>query len=774
MRLPGIFLKLVLIFILPTFPGMADTLDQKKLDGYEKSLKIMEKELQKQNHGRDELDDWQTKLTRAQTFANLCVSDLQQHIDDLNDDLTKLGEKTSAEPANVSRKRKELENDRIKLTKPQAACRLIELRSKTMLTQISTINKQILKQEMLARSPDILEIITENLTQPMFWVEHVQTFIDHQGDIKQISSTQVLIVATVLAILIFLGVKLRAILRYWGAAADLWNDSFASRFTLALVTTLEYYTLPLLITLGLSALAFLYTHNIEPTPFASITAYSLLVYVLAILIVRLLFMPPKPARQFLSIVSRISTGLSRRLRVLALIVLIGYLAIASLHGKSIPESSYMLAYSIWSFMMAANLIWALRLVSGSEKISRRLHILITSVMVIIAVSLLVEWIGYRNLALQSRRVVIGTFITYGAALITSLFLRDLFNSIDKGKSKWTHKIRALTGSAPQNRVTGLVWVRMVTTISIWSLFAYTVLIIWGVSSTISAQIHSYIVQGFNIGSLRIVPVMIFWATISFAVLYTIGGWFRSELEQRWLTLTTMDRGAREALVTVSGYIVVTVALIISLGIAGLDFSKIAIIAGALSVGIGFGLQNIVNNFISGLILLFERPIKTGDWIVVGATEGYVRKIRIRTTQIQTFDRSDVIVPNSELISNQVTNWMLSSIRGRLKASVGVAYGSNTELVKQLLEQVAEENTNVIKDGSSPKPLVLFLGFGDSSLDFELRVHVYNVDERIRIKSDINFAIDKAFRDNRIEIPFPQRDIHVRDLPTAPSNQTGDA
>ncbi|MEJ2686549.1 MAG: mechanosensitive ion channel [Gammaproteobacteria bacterium] len=205
--------------------------------------------------------------------------------------------------------------------------------------------------------------------------------------------------------------------------------------------------------------------------------------------------------------------------------------------------------------------------------------------------------------------------------------------------------------------------------------------------------------------------------------------------------------------------------------AGLEYKNLAIIAGALSVGIGFGLQNIVNNFVSGLILLFERPIRTGDWIVVGSTEGYVKRIRIRSTQIQTFDRADVIVPNSELISTQVTNWMLYDLRGRVRVPVGVAYGSDTALVKQLLLEAGGAHPQVITDGSAPEPVVLFLEFGDSSLNFELRIYIREIDMRLAVVSDLNFAIDAAFREHGVEIPFPQRDVHVRDWPAPPRPPT---
>jgi potassium-dependent mechanosensitive channel len=302
---------------------------------------------------------------------------------------------------------------------------------------------------------------------------------------------------------------------------------------------------------------------------------------------------------------------------------------------------------------------------------------------------------------------------------------------------------------------------------IWFAFAYSVLLMWGLSSDVMSALSRYVLEGFQVGSLTIVPLRIVVAVLIFALMLAMTDWLRGRLEGKWLKKSRMDRGSREALVTISGYVGVALAVLIALGIAGVQFTNLAIIAGALSVGIGFGLQNIVNNFVSGLILLFERPVKTGDWIVVGNTEGYVKRISIRSTLIQTFDRADVIVPNSELISGQVTNWMLYDSRGRVRVPIGVAYGSDTKKVQEILLRIAAEHPSVISDGSMTAPKVLFITFGDSSLNFELRAFIRNIDERLQIVSDINFAIDAAFREEGIEIPFPQRDIHLYN--TAPKD-----
>ena len=247
----------------------------------------------------------------------------------------------------------------------------------------------------------------------------------------------------------------------------------------------------------------------------------------------------------------------------------------------------------------------------------------------------------------------------------------------------------------------------------------------------------------------------------FIALIMLTGWAKRWIENRWLRHMNLDRGARDALLAMVGYIGFVIAALVALRFSGVSMASVAIIAGALSVGIGFGLQGIANNFISGLILLFERPIKSGDFVTVGGVEGFVRKISIRSTEIETLDRRNVIVPNSELISGQVTNWVLRDPHGRLSLHIGVAYGSDVELVQKLLVDAAMEHPDVIKEGRAPGPKALFMEFGESSLNFELRIWIHRIEKRFDVTSGVNFAIDKAFREHGIVIPFPQRDLHVK-------------
>ncbi len=249
--------------------------------------------------------------------------------------------------------------------------------------------------------------------------------------------------------------------------------------------------------------------------------------------------------------------------------------------------------------------------------------------------------------------------------------------------------------------------------------------------------------------------------------------YLSKTTTRWFSDKVLSRfhiqeGKRYVMMRIFEYILVIIGAIFAFNSIGINLSGLAVIFGLLSVGIGFGLQNVTSNFISGLILLFEQPIKVGDRITVGDTEGDVTEINIRSTTIRSLNNISYIVPNTEFISSNVVNWSHGDPKVRLDLNIGVSYNSDLDLVLSVLKNVAEENDEVLK---FPAPEVLFMEFGDSSWNLMLRVWIKDPKRHYYVRSDINCDIVRKFRENQIEIPFPQRDLHVRSPLPVPFTET---
>lgn len=270
--------------------------------------------------------------------------------------------------------------------------------------------------------------------------------------------------------------------------------------------------------------------------------------------------------------------------------------------------------------------------------------------------------------------------------------------------------------------------------------------------------NSLVTELFSLGNNRYSFLDIFLLIAMLVALFIIAKTIARILKSRFLSLTGLSRAAQDTIILITNYIFVFIGIIVILQLWGLDISSLTVFAGVLGVGVGFGIQGIAKEFISGLILIFERPIQVGDFVDVGGLMGTVERISVRSTEIRTIDEIAVILPNSRFLESEVINWSHGSPISRLKIPVGVAYGSDLTIVRNALLDAAEEHNEVL---NHPAPRVFFIGFGESALNFQLLVWIPKPYKQFQIKSDLYFIIDSIFRKREIEIPFPQRDLHLR-------------
>ena len=362
-------------------------------------------------------------------------------------------------------------------------------------------------------------------------------------------------------------------------------------------------------------------------------------------------------------------------------------------------------------------------------------------MLISAISLILSIIGYRS---ASNALLFPSILSFG--LVAGLILT--FEAV--------RDFCAIIAEDSVSGHDGLVAVAINAALILGSVPLFA--LIWGARMANLTEVWTQFKSGVKLGDVQISPGALLALIVVFVIGYIITRVIQRTLKNKILPKTKMDTGGQNAIVSGFGYAGIFVAALIAITFAGIDLSSLAIVAGALSVGIGFGLQNIVSNFVSGIILLIERPISVGDWIEVGGNMGTVTNISVRSTSIQTFDKSDLIIPNADLIAGTVTNYTRGNSIGRVILPVGVAYGNDTRKISELLQSIVEGHPMVTKN---PPPSIVFQGFGADSLNFEIRAVLSDINYGLSVKSELNHQITESFADNNIEIPFAQRDIWIR-------------
>jgi potassium efflux system protein len=474
--------------------------------------------------------------------------------------------------------------------------------------------------------------------------------------------------------------------------------------------------------------------------------------------------PLSPSAEVRGLIPDHVAPLRFRLRFVTLVICISYVVLGDHSLAARISQPYVTGRATSLFAIALGLLYVATYLGRIPGIQGRFRTLRFSAVAASGLAIVALLAGYQNFAGYLVQGVTRTALALFLLWVLLWFFYIGFNYLLEQKSETANQVRNTRGISGKGSGTGIGFMQLVADLLLWIAAIVYLIYVWDNTGSTLGKLQLSVVEGWNLGGVSLVPKNVVGGILLFAVLVVIIGWIKRWVDRRWLQRIVIERGARDAILTLFGYIAFVLAIVVSLKAASVDLTGLAIVSGALALGLGFGLQGIANNFVSGLILLFERPIRAGDFVSVGDVEGYVRSIRIRATEIETLDNQNVLVPNSELVSGRVTNWVLRDTHGRLQVKVGVAYGSDVAKVRDILESIGRDHPEVITDGRAPAPRALFMGFGDSSLDFELRVRVQRIERRFSIMSDINFSLDEAFREAGITIPFPQRDLHIVSYP----------
>lgn len=757
---------LLIIFFLTVTPLRADgSLDSVSL---RKEFQSLETLLDSDALSAPEVEDAVSKVSEARSRVLACIQQGELRLSKLHKEKEAF-ELETPEPLQLDAgTRGELETLEADFSSQQAAivdCQLLSRRAQSLLDELTIYKGTLLVTRLQQKSRAATEIAAELVDERQDLTGLAVKSVAGMGAKlwRQLGSSfvwmAIAVVSLVLGVLLaFFRPEYRERLRCTNGISSF------NRFSLSLRESILHYAYAVL---PLSAVSIGWLMlPADDSPEAKLlhaVCYLFTAYVWLSVFLRALLRPANQQWLFVPIKSERRAALAYRLKILLLILSMAIASHWAISTFDFPDSVARTLRLVMVVALCFNLVWLIWLLDGLERLQGRGRGLRTVLIFILLVTLFAELLGYLNLSAFLIRGFLGTLLSVFILWLLNEFTVEIFDGLDSGKRAWHQQLRQRLAIQEGEHIPGLVWFRILAVVIVWLMAATVFLKSWELSQVSWTYADNLFNQGFSIGELRLVPAKILIGIVLFASVLLLSSAIKSRLRERSNLLARLEPSARETVVTLTGYAGFIIALLIGLSLAGFGFQNLAIVAGALSLGIGFGLQNIVNNFVSGIILLFERPIRRGDWVVVGGTEGFVKNIRVRSTEIETFDRSDVVVPNSEFISGQVTNWTLNDPNGRVRIPISVAYGSDVEQVREILLEIANQHDSVLKAGNfrqMPEPIVLFMSFGDSSLDFELRCFVHDIRSWPVVRSDINFAVDREFRKANIQIPFPQRDVHI--------------
>lgn len=715
----------------------------------------------------EQLENTKQSLNRVLAEAQEMQGRSQARLAPLKAELASLGpapEDTAAhEDSKVAETRSRLQGELSAIQGRLSQAQLATVRSQNLLGDVGRLEQGRMTAHMLTRGPTPLKpgvwiaaadegltAIKDTLSAPaIWWAGVVERDLDETTVVAGIS-------LLILSVLLAWPLR-RSILRRWGAVAEVTEPSYTRRIIVAGTTGVAEVLLPSLSLAALIGVAKL-TAPAGDNFFGTLvqgTAACLIVFFVVAGLSAAALSPRLPAWRIVPVTTLGARRLAAKITLLAGLGAIANIAYFAASKDGAPSAEFIavltfLRNAVLGGLFLALLRWKYWLEPGHQPQSSFWPCVRLVLGTIAIATPLLSLAGYASLSGFIFSALVLSVTLIGAALLLRAVLHEgLVMLLTPNQQHASVPVR------PHHMA---FWASLLIDVALWPPVGYLLLLSFGLSPSLLNVWIGTALTGIKIGEVNLSLVDMAMAVFIMVFGLVVVGWGKRWLGEQVMPNTRFDIGLQNSLTAGFSYIGATIVLMLAILALGIDLSSLAIVAGALSVGIGFGLKTVVENFVAGVLLLIERPIKVGDWIVVGGNEGVVKRISVRSTEVETFDHATVIVPNSDLIGQSVVNWTHKNRMVRVIISVGVAYGSDTRLVRDILIKCAEKHPHVVAD---PAPAVVFRSFNDSSLAFELRTFVDDADYVGEVRNDLNFAIDDSFREHKIEIPFPQRDLHVR-------------
>ena len=689
-------------------------------------------------------------------------------------------EEGTVELDEMAQKRKEIKNNVAVLKNKIAESDILQVKVDELnLVILNSRNQKLIgnlvnKQSALIEPQTFIDSI--KLLVGFFWDIVKSPLVWYNSELNDQAKNYVLSylvpIVFILAGALWIGLVLkRLILDNLGYRKDVENPRYGQKIVAAIFVAIAYGVIPSMI-IGSFLLWLIGTKIFTIGLFGRIlnsTLFYLLYVILARAIARVIFAPYNEKWRLMNVSTaravEIVKSLYLSIALIGLISLLEHIAINSSYQQNLLNVLLIISCAVKAFVVV---LLVSKIFSHEEdvhtdgknedeaedeSISTSAKIVFSTALVCI-VTFGISVFGYPELSAYILNRIILTAIILCAFLIVHRLLSEILKRILLlGFWGKTFKIR-------RNILTKVKFgLGLILNPLIALMFIFTILNLWGLSSDFIIHITKKVLFGFKVGGVQISLIAIVLGVVVFFASLAAVKIANNHLTNNVFAKLNMDDGIKHSLSSGIGFVGFIISILLAIVVMGADLTNLAVIAGALSVGIGFGLQNVINNFVSGIIILFERPYKVGDWVIVDNQEGTIKQINIRSTELELFNKSSVIIPNATLLSSSIINMTHDNTLTRKAVAVSVAYGSDVKKVTDILLECAKNNKKVAKN---PAPYVLFQDFGANALEFELRCYSKNIWEGWSIPSDLRYEINKRFVEEKIEIPFQQLVIHRGD------------